>query len=368
VFFELQNEPHDALTTELWSELVGDTLDVVRVTNPDRMVIVGPGVWNSAWELSNLELPDDPALIGTFHMYEPFQFTHQGAEWVGGSDAWLGTTWDGSSDDVAPILQAMDLASAWSDETGIPLLMGEFGSYEKADMASRVSWTEYVRAEAEKRGFAWAYWEFGAGFGIYDRDAGDWRAGLRDALVADDRVDTFADDDGSVFEADIEWLAATGVTKGCNPPLNDRFCPDEVVTRGEMAAFLSRLLDLSAGSGAQFVDAATSVFVADIGAIAAAGITKGCNPPVNDRFCPDDPITREQMAAFLARALDLPAAGASPFVDDDASQFEDAITRLAASGLTRGCNPPLDDRFCPADPVTRAQMAAFLHRTEDVGN
>lgn len=368
VFFELQNEPHNALTTELWNELLADTLDVVRVTNPDRMVIVGPGMWNSAWELGNLELPDDPALIGTFHMYEPFQFTHQGAEWVGGSDAWLGTTWDGSSDDVAPILQVMDLASAWSDETGVPLLMGEFGSYEKADMTSRVSWTEYVRTEAEKRGFAWAYWEFGAGFGIYDRDAGDWRAGLRDALVAGDGVDTFVDDDGSIFEADIEWLASTGVTRGCNPPVNDRFCPDEIVARGEMAAFLRRLLGLPAGPGGRFADTSTSVFVDDIDRIAAAGITRGCNPPVNDRFCPDDPITREQMAAFLVRAFALPAAGASPFIDDDGSPFEDAITRLGASGLTRGCNPPVDDRFCPTDPVTRAQMAAFLHRSEGLGN
>jgi len=370
VFFELQNEPHDALTTALWNDLLADTLDVVRATNPDRMVVVGPGMWNSAWELGNLKLPEDPSLIGTFHMYEPFQFTHQGADWVGGSDAWLGTTWDGSPGDVEPIQQVMDLASAWSDDTGVPLLMGEFGSYEKADMESRISWTGYVRAEAERRGFAWSYWEFGAGFGLYDRDSGVWRTGLVDALIPDSG-DTFSDDDGSVFESDIEWLAASGVTRGCNPPVNDRFCPDEIVTRAQMAAFLNRLLDLAPGPSGRFVDTATSVFVDDIDRLAAAGITRGCNPPADDRFCPGNPVTREQMAAFLVRAFDLPSAGASPFLDDDGSQFEEAITRLAASGLTTGCNPPAGDRFCPRDPVTRGQMAAFLHRSDGlavVGN
>lgn len=171
---------------------------------------------------------------------------------------------------------------------------------------------------------------------------------------------TFADDEGSEFEADIEWLAATAITRGCNPPFQDRFCPDSEVTRGQMAAFLNRALGLpSAESG--FVDTGGSEFSADIGALAASGITRGCNPPINDRFCPDDPVTRGQMAAFLTRALDL-APAPNPFLDDDGSVFEADIAALAAAGITRGCNPPDNDRFCPDDPVTRAQMAAFLHR------
>ncbi len=145
--------------------------------------------------------------------------------------------------------------------------------------------------------------------------------------------DTFIDDNTSVFESDIEWLAATGLTKGCNPPVNDRFCPAATVSRGEMAAFLNRLLELPAGTPGRFVDTGGSIFVDDIDRLADAGITRGCNPPGNDRFCPDDPVTRQQMAAFLVRAFHLPAAGASPFVDDDGSQFEDAVTRLAAVGV-----------------------------------
>lgn len=360
VFFELQNEPHNALTTEVWNDLFPLALDAVRKTNPDRMVIVGPGFWYGAWQLDSLVLPDDPALIGTFHMYEPFQFTHQGAEWVSGSDAWLGTSWEGRPDDIDPILETMDLASQWSDMTGVPLLMGEFGAYEKADLESRTRWTRYVREEAERRGFAWSYWEFGAGFGIYDRDAGEWRTGLLEALVPDGS-DTFIDDDGSQFETDIEWMAEAGITRGCNPPVNDEFCPGQPVTRGEMAAFLGRLLVLPAAID-PFTDTSNSVFSADVGRIAIAGITRGCNPPANDRFCPNDPVTRGQMAAFLARALALPAAGGSPFMDDDGSIFEDDIASLATAGITRGCNPPVNDRFCPNQPVTRGEMAAFLHR------
>jgi hypothetical protein len=107
----------------------------------------------------------------------------------------------------------------------------------------------------------------------------------------------------SLFYTEIEWLAETGITKGCNPPGNDMYCPNNPVTRGQMAAFLNRALDLPPGIPNTFTDDDTSVFEADIDALAAAGITKGCNPPTNDMYCPNNPVTRGQMAAFLYRAL-----------------------------------------------------------------
>ncbi len=167
------------------------------------------------------------------------------------------------------------------------------------------------------------------------------------------------------FFGDIEWLAAAGVTKGCNPPANDLFCPDASVTRGQMAAFLHRALagTLTVGPAPDFTDAAGSVFAADIIWLGAVGVTKGCNPPVNDQFCPDAVVTRQQMAAFLVRALGYTAgAGSDAFSDDDGSIFEADIERLAEAGVTRGCNPPTNDLFCPSSAVTRAQMAAFLYR------
>jgi hypothetical protein len=174
---------------------------------------------------------------------------------------------------------------------------------------------------------------------------------------------TFVDDDESVHEASIEAVAAAGITKGCNPPLNSRYCPRDTVTRGQMATFLSRSLDLVPTSEDHFVDDENHMFEDAINRLASAGITKGCNPPSNDRFCPDREMTRGEMAAMLARAFDYPAVDGNRFVDDDSSVFEDAIDRLAAAGITLGCNPPANDRFCPGAEVTRAQMASFLTRS-----
>jgi hypothetical protein len=178
---------------------------------------------------------------------------------------------------------------------------------------------------------------------------------------------TFWDDDGSAFEPDIEWLAGAGITRGCNPPLDTRFCPGDVVTRDQMAAFLVRALELTdQGDGNPFTDDNGSIFEPDITKLAAAGITQGCNPPDNDRFCPGDVVTRDQMAAFLVRALELTDQGdGNPFTDDNGSIFEPDITKLAAAGITQGCNPPDNNHYCPQDPVTRQQMAAFLHRGLD---
>jgi len=112
-----------------------------------------------------------------------------------------------------------------------------------------------------------------------------------------------------------------------------------------------------------FFDMFDTIFLNDIAFLQEAGITKGCNPPKNDLFCPDDFVTRGQMAAFLVRALGYTDNGGGDlFVDDDTSIFENDIDKLGTAGVTRGCNPPKNDRFCPNDFVTRGQMAAFLNR------
>ena len=165
---------------------------------------------------------------------------------------------------------------------------------------------------------------------------------------------------GHTFDRDIHWLAGEGITRGCNPPENTHYCPMGEVTRGQVAAFLVRALGLPGGD-ATFTDTVGHVFEAEAAALAEAGIAFGCNPPDNDEFCPDDPVTRGQMAAMLSRALHLAPAD-NPFVDAGGHLFEAEIGALAAAGITQGCNPPDNDRFCPDDYVTRAQMAAFIRR------
>ncbi len=174
---------------------------------------------------------------------------------------------------------------------------------------------------------------------------------------------TFSDDNGNIHEPNIEAIAAVGVTKGCNPPANNRFCPASSVTRGQMAAFLVRALNLPSTGTDFFTDDGGSAFENDINRLAAAGITKGCNPPDNNRFCPDTNVTRAVMAAFLVRAFDYTdTGGGGLFGDTPGSIFANDIDRLATAGVTKGCNPPENDRFCPDELVLRDQMASFLAR------
>ncbi len=182
--FEILNEPHDKLTAPLWNDLLVKALAVVRQTNPERNVIIGPAEWNSLYKLSDLRLPeDDRQLIVTFHYYQPFQFTHQGAEWADGSEAWLGTTWMGTPAQEKALERDLDLAAGWAEKNNRPLYLGEFGAYNKADMDSRARWTAAVARQAEKRGMSWAYWEFCAGFGVYDPQLQVWINPLLNALI-----------------------------------------------------------------------------------------------------------------------------------------------------------------------------------------
>ena len=175
----------------------------------------------------------------------------------------------------------------------------------------------------------------------------------------------FLDTRGHIFEADAKWAADQGVAKGCDPPENISFCPNDQVTRGQMAAFLNRHLGLGAESKDHFGDDNGSTFESDINRLAEAGITRGCNPPVNDSFCPDEPVTRGQMAAFLVRALSLSQDTHSGFDDVSGSNiFAGDIEKLATAEITKGCNPPQNNLYCPDDEVTRGQMTAFLHRSE----
>ncbi len=169
----------------------------------------------------------------------------------------------------------------------------------------------------------------------------------------------FLDIAGHLFEDAIIWMGQEKVSEGCNPPLNTNYCPDDKVTRGEMAVFLARVLSLPVPSGDHFSDDEGRFYESAANRLFEAGITEGCGP---DRYCGDQFIPREQMAAFLARTLALPASSTDHFVDDEGSMFEGAIDKIAQAKITLGCNPPTNNRFCPRDHVTRGQMAAFFKR------
>lgn len=184
VMFEVLNEPNRALTQPLWNKALAAVLPVIRESNPHRTLIVGGSEWNSRASLWTLALPkDDRNLIATFHYYEPMEVTHQGAEWVNGAGAWMGTTWRATPAEMRRLNEAFDSVVAWSRREQRPIFMGEFGAYSKAEEASRLAWTQAVREQAEARGFSWAYWELASGFGVLEPRSLAWRQPLLRTLL-----------------------------------------------------------------------------------------------------------------------------------------------------------------------------------------
>ncbi|NWG06568.1 MAG: glycoside hydrolase family 5 protein [Chloroflexi bacterium] len=185
VMFELLNEPSIQFNAAIWNQYFHEALAIIRKTNPTRDVIVGPVRWNAYEFVTTLDIPNDDHIVYTFHYYLPPEFTLQGTEWSGGeSEKWIGTTWEATDEQMTELVSHFDLVADWAKRHGnLRILLGEFGVYDVAPQESRVRWTEFVRREAERRGFAWAYWEFGADFGVYDLDTGAWRNDLLKALI-----------------------------------------------------------------------------------------------------------------------------------------------------------------------------------------
>lgn len=215
VAFELLNEPSDKLTADKWNDILADALHVVRASNPTRTIVVEGVFWASAHNLRfTLKVPaDDPNLVGSFHMYQPMLFTHQGANWMPPEYQTPGVVFPGPpAQPIAPaanavdwvrnwfkrydelpadknpsgpatIAEELDLAQTFAERTHLPVHMGEFGSIDKADPKSREAWTRMTRKEAERRSFGWAYWDDGGGFKAYDRANRTWVPYLKSALL-----------------------------------------------------------------------------------------------------------------------------------------------------------------------------------------
>jgi hypothetical protein len=165
----------------------------------------------------------------------------------------------------------------------------------------------------------------------------------------------------------IERLYNAGITGGCSlTPL--MYCPENTVTRAQMAVFLLRGMHGSTytpppATGTIFADVSDTSFAAAwIEQLAAEGITSGCD---GSNYCPNSPVTRAQMAIFLLRAEHgmafVPPAASGIFADVPIDSFGAAwIEQLSVEGITGGCG---NGNYCPANSVTRDQMAIFLVRT-----
>ncbi|HSW19881.1 MAG TPA: glycoside hydrolase family 5 protein [Ramlibacter sp.] len=181
LIFELLNEPNGRLDGGPWNRLAAEALAAVRVTNPNRTVMIGPGYWNSVKELPRLRLPRDRNLIVAFHTYDPYNFTHQGVSWRKDLPTGVKCCDDGQRKQVEGAMQA---ARNWNRIHGVPVHLGEFGAHSAGDMASRAEWARLARDEAEKRGIGWAWWEFGSDFsGVWSTENGAWVEPIRRALL-----------------------------------------------------------------------------------------------------------------------------------------------------------------------------------------
>jgi endoglucanase len=217
VVFELLNEPNGALAAPEWNAILADALRIVRESNPTRLVVLEGVDWASAQSLRDtLAVPEgDPNLVGSFHMYQPILFTHQGAGFMppefrtqgvvfpgppaaplvpaGSASAvsWV-REWFARYDTLPPetnpsgpstIADQLGMASTFAERRHLPVYMGEFGTIDHADPRSRATWTRATRVEAERRGFGWAYWDDAGGFKAYDRSTRTWVPYLKSALL-----------------------------------------------------------------------------------------------------------------------------------------------------------------------------------------
>ncbi|HQX45553.1 MAG TPA: cellulase family glycosylhydrolase [Saprospiraceae bacterium] len=184
VVFEILNEPNQKLTVQLWNEYLVDAINIIRKTNPRRTLIIGPGNWNGIESLPSLVLPrEDKNIIVTVHFYHPMNFTHQGAPWSKNNKDLSGIQWTGTTEEKNLIKAKLKVAADWSKANDRPIFLGEFGSYDKADMASRAKYTAFVARTAEEFGFSWAYWQFDSDFIVYDINKEEWLTPIKNALI-----------------------------------------------------------------------------------------------------------------------------------------------------------------------------------------
>lgn len=136
-----------------------------------------------ALQEQGLDLPeDDRNIILTVHYYSPMDFTHQGAAWAGRKDK-TGIEWTGTEQEKDAVQRDFAKAQAWAKQHNRPVLLGEFGVYDKAPMESRVRYLAFVTRTAEELGWSWAYWQFDSDFILYDVNNDKWVEPILKALI-----------------------------------------------------------------------------------------------------------------------------------------------------------------------------------------
>ncbi|MCI0514008.1 glycoside hydrolase family 5 protein, partial [candidate division KSB1 bacterium] len=196
LYYEILNEPH-GISDAKWNAIQQKAIDAIRAIDQKHTIIVGPAGWNSYQNLKYMPVYSDPNLIYTFHFYDPFLFTHQGASWTDPSmvpltgvpfpyhaarlpvcPPALRNTWiEGSLADyknvgtISKVRELIDIAVNFGAQRNVPLFCGEFGVYiPNSPPIDRVLWYYIVRSYLEEKGIAWTIWDYTGGFGIFEAD------------------------------------------------------------------------------------------------------------------------------------------------------------------------------------------------------
>lgn len=180
LWFEIENEPHDKFDHSNLIAVLGPALKEIRKTNPDRPVIIGGERWSGIDSLATLPLPDDPHIIPTFHYYDPFDFTHQGASWVDPAPE-LGRVY-GSEADSDLLQRDVDKVKAFIARTGLTPFMGETGAHTTVTLEQRVKYHSSVTKAFEPTGIGMCMWAYSNTFPFHDADKKRWLPGLLGAI------------------------------------------------------------------------------------------------------------------------------------------------------------------------------------------
>jgi endoglucanase len=195
VYYEVLNEPH-GISDQIWNNIQQQVIEAIRQVDQKHIVVVGPASWNTYYNLNLMPEYEDDNLIYTFHFYDPFLFTHQGATWTGPSmelvagvpfpydaermpdcpqqleGSWIESNYVSyrNQGNVARVKYLINIAVDFQTTRDVPLFCGEFGVYRpNSDNEDRVYWYEVVRNYLEEKGIAWTIWDYQGGFGLFEK-------------------------------------------------------------------------------------------------------------------------------------------------------------------------------------------------------
>ena len=195
VLYEILNEPH-GISTTIWGSIQNNVINAIRAQDTRHIIVIGGSGYNSYLELKNLPLYSDPNLLYTFHFYDPFMFTHQGASWTSPSmeplsgipfpydaarmpscPASLKGTWIESTLNSYPnegtvtfVKQLIDNAITFRNGRHVNIFCGEFGVYiPNSNPSDRIYWYNIVRQYFEDNNIPWTIWDYKGGFGLFNK-------------------------------------------------------------------------------------------------------------------------------------------------------------------------------------------------------